>query len=54
MNDFKLAEELFSITNEIASKTTLKDLTVDDINQEIKEYRLEKKTGGDTQIYEVL
>jgi len=46
MGDLKSARELFESVNEIASKTSLKDMTLDDINQEIREYRLEKRPGS--------
>ena len=46
MGDLKSAGDIFNKVNEIASKTNLKDMTMEDINQEIKEYRLEKRSGS--------
>jgi len=46
MDDLKSFKEAFNKVNKIASSTDLKDLTMDDINKEIKEYRLEKRSGG--------
>jgi hypothetical protein len=46
MNDLKAFKEAFTATNELASSTGLKEMTMDDINNEIKEYRLEKRSGG--------
>jgi hypothetical protein len=46
MDDLKLVGDLFNKVNTIASNTRLKEMTLDDINQEIKEYRLEKRSGS--------
>jgi hypothetical protein len=46
MDDLKSFKEAFDNANEIASSTDLKDMTMDDINKEIKEYRLEKRSGS--------
>jgi len=46
MDDLKSFKEAFNKVNKIASSTDLKDLTMDDINKEIKENRLEKRSGG--------
>lgn len=45
MDDLKAVRKLFDKVNEEASMTDLKDMTLDDINNEIKAYRLEKKSG---------
>jgi hypothetical protein len=45
MDDLKAVRKLFDKVNEEASMTDLKDMTMDDINNEIKAYRLEKKSG---------
>ncbi|MDB4900745.1 MAG: hypothetical protein JWQ63_26 [Mucilaginibacter sp.] len=44
MDDLKSFKEAFDNINEIASSTDLKDMTMEDINKEIKEYRLEKRS----------
>jgi len=44
MGDLKSATELFKKANDIASASSLKNMTLDDINREIKEYRLEKRS----------
>jgi hypothetical protein len=46
MDDLKSFKEAFNKVNEIASSTDLKDITMDDINEEIKAYRLEKRSGS--------
>jgi cell division protein FtsX len=46
MGDLKSFKEAVNTINEIASATELKELTMDDINNEIKEYRLEKRSRG--------
>lgn len=46
MDDLKSFKEAFNNINEIASSTNLKHTTMDDINYEIKKYRLEKRSGG--------
>jgi hypothetical protein len=46
MGDLKSFKEAFNNINEVASATELKELTMDDINNEIKEYRLEKRSRG--------
>lgn len=46
IGNFKSARELFTEVNEIASASDLKDMTMDEINHEINEYRLKKKSGS--------
>jgi hypothetical protein len=46
MDDLKSFKEAFDNLNKIASSTDLKDMTMEDINKEIKEYRLEKRSRG--------
>lgn len=46
MDDLRSFKEAFNNVNEIASSTDLKDLTMADINKEIKEYRIEKRSSG--------
>jgi cell division protein FtsX len=46
IGDMKSFKELFNKVNEEAALTDLKDMTMDDINKEIKEYRLEKKSDS--------
>ena len=46
MDDLKSFKEAFNNVNEIASATDLKDMTMEEINKEIKEYRLEKRSRG--------
>jgi len=46
MDDLKSFKEAFDNINEIASSTDLKNLTMEDINKEIKAYRLEKRSRG--------
>lgn len=43
MNDLERLKFLFEEVNEAAKGTELEHLTIDDINAEIKAYRLEKK-----------
>ncbi len=43
LDDYKQARQLFEKVNEIAAETELADLTMDDIINEVKEYRREKK-----------
>jgi ATP:corrinoid adenosyltransferase len=44
MGDLKRANKLFERANEAAASTELKDMTMDEINHEIKQYRLEKRS----------
>jgi hypothetical protein len=46
MGDLKYLKEAFDKANDAASMTDLKDMTMDDINNEIKAYRREKHSGG--------
>jgi hypothetical protein len=46
MDDLKSFQEAFNNVNEISSSTDLKNMTMEDINEEIKEYRLEKRSRG--------
>jgi Mg/Co/Ni transporter MgtE len=46
LNDLKSFKEAFNNVNEIASSTDLKEMNMDDINNEIKEYRFEKRSRG--------
>ena len=46
MNDSNAFSDAFNKVTEIASSTDLKHITLEEINQEIKEYRLEKKSGS--------
>jgi hypothetical protein len=46
MDDLKSFKEAFDNLNEIALSTDLKNMTLEDINKEIKEYRLEKRSRG--------
>ena len=46
MDDLKSFKEAFNKVNEIASSTDLKNMTMEDVNKEIKEYRLEKRSRG--------
>ena len=46
MDDLKSFKEAFDNVNEIASSTDMKDMTMEDINKEIKEYRLETRSRG--------
>jgi hypothetical protein len=46
MGDLKHLREAFDKVTETASLTDLKDMTMDDINNEIKAYRLEKHSRG--------
>jgi hypothetical protein len=46
MDDLKSFKEAFDNINEIAFSTDLKNMTMEDINKEIKEYRLEKRSRG--------
>ena len=46
MDDLQSFKEAFDNVNEIASSTDLKDMTMEDINKEIKESRLEKRSRG--------
>jgi hypothetical protein len=45
IGDLKSFKEAFNNVNEEASSTDLKEMTMDDINNEIKQYRLEKRAG---------
>ena len=46
MGDLKSANDLFKKTNDAAVSVGLDKLSMDDINKEIKEYRLEKRSGS--------
>jgi hypothetical protein len=46
MSDLASFKEAFNSVNEIAASTDLKEMTMDDINDEIKQYRLEKRAGS--------
>ena len=46
MGDLKSFKEAFNNINEIASSTDLNEMSMDDINNEIKAYRLEKRSRG--------
>jgi hypothetical protein len=46
MEDLKSFKEAFNNINKVASQTDLTEMTMDDINNEIKEYRLEKRSHG--------
>ena len=46
MDDLKSFKEAFDNINNIASSTDLANMTMEDINKEIKEYRLEKRSRG--------
>jgi hypothetical protein len=45
-DDLKSFKQTFNNINEIASSTDLKDMSMEDINKEIKGYCLEKQSGG--------
>jgi len=45
IGDLKQLKATFDATNDAASKTELKDMTINEINEEIKAYRLEKRAG---------
>jgi len=45
-DDLKSFKQTFNNINEIASSTDLKDMSMEDINIEIKGYCLEKQSGG--------
>jgi len=46
MDDLNAFKAALNNINKIASSTDLKDITMDEINDEIKQYRLEKRSGG--------
>jgi len=46
LDDLKSFKDAFNNINEIASSTDLKDMSMKDINKEIKGYCLEKQSGG--------
>jgi len=46
MDDLKSFKDAFNKVNEIAVSSDLNEMTMDDINKEIKEYRLEKRSGS--------
>ena len=46
MGDLKSFKGAFNDVNEIALSTDLKKMTMDEINNEIKAYRLEKRSRG--------
>jgi hypothetical protein len=46
MDDLYSFKEAFNHVNNIASVTDLKDITMDEINAEIKKSRIEKRSGG--------
>jgi len=46
MDNLKSFKEAFENLNDISSSTDLRDMTMEEINKEIKEYRLEKRSGS--------
>ena len=46
MDDLQAFGDAFNKITKVASSSDLKNITFDEINQEIKEYRLEKKFGS--------
>jgi len=46
MDNLKSFKEAFNNLNDISSSTDLQDMTMEKINKEIKEYRLEKRSGS--------